>query len=104
MSKTGPTRRTSQRLVFCSRRRRKARGFKGRDIIMTNADDLLQGVWDYPLYEAIYSRRSRRFGLGFEAAEGPFRYKSEQPAVPLSEFEEALLVAAGFGVTGIPLW
>ena len=24
--------------------------------------------------------------------------------LPLSEFEEALLVAAGFGVTGIPLW
>ena len=71
---------------------------------MTNADDLLQAVWDYPLFEAIYGRRSRRFGLGFEAAEGPFRYKSEQPAAPLSEFEEALLVAAGFGLTGIPLW
>ena len=42
--------------------------------------------------------------LGFEITEGPFRYKSEHPPVPLSEFEEALLVAAGIGITGIPLW
>src|SRR5206468_302997 len=36
--------------------------------------------------------------------EGPFRYRSKQPPIPLGEFEEALLVAAGIGVTGIPLW
>jgi hypothetical protein len=71
---------------------------------MTSTDDLLQGVWDYPLFEAIYGRRSRRFGRGFEITEGPFRYTSQHPPVPLSELEEALLVAAGFGVTGIPLW
>jgi hypothetical protein len=69
-----------------------------------NRPSLLNGVWDYPLFEALYGRRSRRFGLGFEIAEGPFRYKSEQPPVPLSELEEAVLVAAGIGVTGIPLW
>jgi len=69
-----------------------------------NRSSLLDGVWDYPLFEALYGRRSRRFGLGFEIAEGPFRYRSEQAPVPLSEFEEALLVAAGIGVTGIPLW
>src|SRR4051812_36855800 len=65
---------------------------------------LLQNLWDYSLFEALYGRRSRRFGLGFEIDEGPFRYKSTHPPMPLSEFEEALLVAAGFGVTGIPLW
>jgi hypothetical protein len=64
----------------------------------------LHNVWDYPLFEALYGRRSRRFGLGFEIAEGPFGYKSERSPVPLSELEEALLVAAGIGVTGIPLW
>jgi hypothetical protein len=64
----------------------------------------LHNVWDYPLFEALYGRRSRRFGLGFEIAEGPFAYKSERSPVPLSELEEALLVAAGIGVTGIPLW
>ena len=69
-----------------------------------NRSRLLNQVWDYPLFEALYGRRSRRFGCGFEITEGPFRYKSEQPPVPLSEFEEALLVAAGIGITGIPLW
>ena len=29
------------------------------------ASDLLHKVWDYPLFEALYGRRSRRFGLGF---------------------------------------
>src|SRR5262249_51666649 len=66
--------------------------------------DLLQRVWDYPLFAALYGRRSRRFGLGFEIAEGPFRYRSRHTALPLDEFEEALLVAAGTGVSGIPLW
>ena len=70
---------------------------------MTSSADLLHSAWDYSLFEAIYGRRSRRFGLGFETTEGPFRYKSEHRPVPLSELEEALLVAAGFGVTGLPL-
>lgn len=65
---------------------------------------LLHEVWDYPLFEALFGRRSRRFGLGFEIAEGPFRYKSARPPLPLSEDEEALLVAAGIGVSGLPLW
>jgi hypothetical protein len=32
--------------------------------------DLLRQVWEYPLFDALYGRRSRRFGLGFEMAEG----------------------------------
>jgi hypothetical protein len=67
-------------------------------------EPVLQNVWQYPLFEALYGRRSRRFGVGFEIAEGPFPYKSEQSPLPLSEHEEALLVAAGVGVTGTPLW
>src|SRR4029453_13895326 len=59
--------------------------------------ELLQRVWDYPLFAALYGRRSRRFGLGFEIAEGPFRYRSRHAALPLDEFEEGLLVAAGPG-------
>jgi hypothetical protein len=65
---------------------------------------LADRAWEYPLFEALYGRRSRRFGLGFEIAEGPFRYKSKRAPLPLSELEEALLVAAGVGVTGAPLW
>jgi len=65
---------------------------------------LIDKVWEYPLFEALYGRRSRRFGRGFEMTEGPFQYKSGQTPVPLSEIEEALLVAAGVGFTGIALW
>jgi hypothetical protein len=64
----------------------------------------LHKVWEYPLFEALYGRRSRRFGLGFEVAEGPFRYKSQRAPLPLSDIEEALLVAAGVGFSGIALW
>ena len=66
--------------------------------------DLLRQVWDYPLFEALYGSRSRRFALGLKMAEGPFRYKSQRAPVPLGEMEEALLVAAGVGFSGIALW
>jgi len=64
----------------------------------------LDQAWSYPLFEALYRRRSRRFGLGFEMQEGPFRYKSAHAPVPLSELEEALLVGAGAGFTGLAFW
>src|ERR1700746_822882 len=64
----------------------------------------LDQAWSYPLFEALYRRRSRRFGLGFEMQEGPFRYKSAHAPVPLTELEEALLVGAGAGFTGLAFW
>ena len=64
----------------------------------------LDQVWNYPLFEALYRRRSRRFGLGFEMPEGPFRYKSAHAPVPLSELEEALLLGAGAGFSGLAFW
>src|SRR5437868_2470039 len=66
--------------------------------------ELLDLAWSYPLFEALYARRSRRFGLGFEMPEGPFRYKSAPPPVPVGEIEEALLVGAGAGFSGLALW
>jgi hypothetical protein len=66
--------------------------------------DRLDQVWDYPLFEALYGRRSRRFGRGFAIEDGPFRYRSAHAPVPLSELEEALLVAAGVGFSGLALW
>jgi hypothetical protein len=70
---------------------------------LTNGEPL-DRVWEYPLFEAIYGRRSRRFGLGFEIPQGPFRYKSTHAPVPLTETEEALLIAAGAGFSGLALW
>src|SRR5437660_2592238 len=49
----------------------------------------LQSVWEYPLFEALFGRRSRRFGRGFAMTEGPFQYTSPHPPLPLSELEEA---------------
>src|SRR5215471_9647985 len=66
--------------------------------------NLLHQVWEYPLFDALFGRRSRRFGLGFEMAEGPFKYKSRHEPLPLSEVEEAILVAAGVGFSGMALW
>jgi hypothetical protein len=66
--------------------------------------ELLDLAWSYPLFEALYGRRSRRFGLGYEMPEGPFRYKSAHAPVPLSELEEALLAGAGAGFSGLALW
>jgi hypothetical protein len=67
-------------------------------------NNLLQSVWEYPLFDALFGRRSRRFGRGFAMSEGPFAYASPHPPLPLSELEEALLVAAGVGCSGIALW
>jgi hypothetical protein len=64
----------------------------------------LDQAWSYPLFEALYGRRSRRFGLGFEMPEGPFRYTSAHAPVPLTELEEALLVGAGAGFSGLAFW
>ena len=60
-------------------------------------------AWNFPLFEAIFKRRSRRFGLGMEIPEGPNKFKSQHDPVPLDEVEEAMLIAAGTGVTGLNL-
>jgi hypothetical protein len=66
--------------------------------------NLIHKVWEYPLFDALFGRRSRRFGLGCEMTDGPFKYKSQHAALPLSEVEEAMLVAAGVGFSGMALW
>src|ERR1700730_18886226 len=68
------------------------------------ASAALDQARNYPLFQALYRRGSRRCGLGFEMPEGPFRYKSAHAPVPLSELEEALLVGAGAGFSGLAFW
>ena len=60
----------------------------------------VEAVWNFPLFEALTGRRSRRFGFGMELTHGPFVYKSPKEPYPLSENETAMLVAAATGVTG----
>ncbi len=57
----------------------------------------------YPLFDAIFNRRSRRFGLGMELKDSSLGFKSSYPPIPLDETEEALLVWAGTGLTGLCL-
>ena len=61
---------------------------------------LLQEAGNFPLYSALFGRRSRRFGWGMEIPGGPLKFKSEKPPSPLDDFERAMLIAAGMGVSG----
>ncbi len=54
----------------------------------------------YPLFEAIFSRRSRRISVGIKSVPaGSLSYSSDKKPQPLSEVEEALLIAV-LGLTG----
>jgi hypothetical protein len=64
---------------------------------------LLEEVWNTPLFEAIFTRRSRRFGLGMQIPHGPNAYRSEAEPLPLSLEEEALLSMAATGMSGMNL-
>ena len=66
----------------------------------SNLPPQAEAAWDFPLYDAIMGRRSRRFGLGMEMASGPFRYKSNKEPVGLDDLETAMLVAAATATTG----
>jgi hypothetical protein len=54
----------------------------------------------FPLIQALFGRRARRFGLGMEIPSGPLAFRSRHEPVPLSELETAVLVAAATGVSG----
>lgn len=58
---------------------------------------------EHSFYDAVFQRRSRRFGLGMEIEKGPLAYKSRHAPVPLSELEEAMLVWTGLGIKNINL-
>lgn len=58
---------------------------------------------EHSFYDAVFQRRSRRFGLGMEIEKGPLAYRSRHAPVPLSELEEAMLVWTGLGIKNINL-
>jgi hypothetical protein len=60
----------------------------------------LHDLLHYPLFEAIFGRRARRFGLGMAIPSGPLAFTSRHSPLPLSELERAVLLAAGTGVSG----
>jgi len=60
----------------------------------------LQRAARFPALQAIFTRRSRRFALGAELT-GPLAHRSSHDPLPLAVEEEAILVAAGTGITGV---
>lgn len=67
---------------------------------MTSHSKRTTELFHYPLMQAVFGRRARRFGLGMEIPSGPLAFKSRSEPFPLSELEQALLVAAATGVSG----
>jgi hypothetical protein len=62
--------------------------------------DALRELAAFPLLEALYGRRSRRFALGGVLADGPLAYRSQHEPLPLTELERMLVLSAMGGTTG----
>ena len=57
---------------------------------------------DRPLIETIWQRRTHRVSQGSSVLAGSMSYQSKQPREPLSELEEAILIAMT-GCTGLTM-
>lgn len=63
----------------------------------------LSKAFQYPLFDALLNRRSRRFSFGANLPGGALAYKSARVPMALSKNEEALLAFAAAGITGFAL-
>ena len=66
----------------------------------TAETEALRELAAFPLLEALYGRRSRRFALGGEIPDGPLAYQSKHEPLPLTELERMLVLSAMGGTTG----
>ena len=66
----------------------------------TAETEALRELAAFPLLEALYGRRSRRFGLGGAIPDGPLAYRSRHEPLPLTELERMLVLSAMGGTTG----
>src|SRR5215211_2708552 len=62
--------------------------------------EALRELAAFPLVEAVFGRRSRRFALGDAIPDGPLAYRSRHEPVPLSDLERLLVLSAMGGTTG----
>lgn len=60
----------------------------------------LEELLQFPLTDALFGRRSRRFFRGAVIPDGPLEYTSTHEPLPLSELERLLVLLAMGGVTG----
>ena len=78
-----------------------AAGREPHDIVSA-APAGLHDALAYPFFQSVFDRKSRRMGLGMQMP-GTLEYQSPYEPVPLTELEEALLLVAGTGLTGLNL-
>lgn len=62
--------------------------------------DAIEQLSTFPLLNALFGRRARRFGLGMAIPDGPLAYTSRQEPLTLSDAERTILILAGAGVSG----
>jgi len=74
-----------------------------RDPTLYTPEGAVHRAWTYPLFDAIFARRARRFPLGATMPGQAQSFASAHAALPLDPVEEALLILAGTGVSGIAL-
>ena len=72
----------------------------GMDQRTSNEVEALRELSTFPLVEALYGRRSRRFAFGDEIPDGPLAYRSQHEPVPLTELERMLVLSAMGGTSG----
>ncbi|MDX2005947.1 MAG: hypothetical protein SFU83_11775 [Meiothermus sp.] len=60
----------------------------------------LENLLKFPLTDALFGRRSRRFALGGELKDSPVAYISRYEPYPLSELERLLILCTCAGLTG----
>lgn len=80
--------------------RKKSQSMLTESKISMNEYQALSELLSFPLVNALFGRRARRFGLGMEIPSGPLAFNSKNDPYPLSELEQMLLIAAGTGVSG----
>ncbi|WP_051342647.1 hypothetical protein [Pseudonocardia spinosispora] len=72
-----------------------------RPIRLTEVErDAVRRLTEFPLLDAIFGRRSRRFPMGGEIPAGPLAFRSRHEPEPLSDLERALVLTTVAGVTG----
>lgn len=73
---------------------------RGAERRTTNETEAMRELAAFPLVDALYGRRSRRFALGGEVPDGPLAYQSSHEPLPLTELERMLVLSAMGGTTG----
>ena len=68
--------------------------------LTSQIEEALEELGRFPLIDALYGRRSRRFPVGGEIPDGPLAYRSRHDPMPLSEIERLLVLTACAGTTG----